>query len=198
MHVIAELSSGPIELGKWKDGGAVSVTVTGADGAVAGTANATIEAGGRSALVHVPIAAGSGPWRATAKVTGRDGTIDFAVDVPDAGSRVLGPPIVFRGAGTGRAVLKPVAEMLFYRTERVHIELPLAGALDQREARLLDVRGRVIPAAPTLTEREEGGRQVLAVDLNLAPLSGGDFVVEITAGRGTERDKRFVAVRIVR
>jgi hypothetical protein len=38
----------------------------------------------------------------------------------------------------------------------------------------------------------------MAVDLNLAPLSGGDYVIEVTAERGTTRERRFVAFRVVR
>jgi hypothetical protein len=197
LSVIAELSGRTVEVGKWKAGGAVTVTVNGADGAVA-SGNARIEPGGRSALVRVPVGAGSGPWRVTAKLTGSDGTVDAAIDVRDQASRVMGSPIVFRGAGSGRAVLKPAAELLFHRTERVHVEFPLTAALDQREARLLDVRGRLVPAAPTLTEREVDGRLSLAVDLNLAPLSGGDYVIEITAGRGSDTERRHIALRVVR
>jgi hypothetical protein len=49
----------------------------------------------------------------------------------------------------------------------------------------------------TVTERETGGHKVVAADLNLAPLSFGDYVIELTVGRGTETTVRLVAFKVV-
>jgi hypothetical protein len=39
---------------------------------------------------------------------------------------------------------------------------------------------------------------VLAADLNLAPLSPADYVLELTATAGGTTDTRYVAIRVVR
>jgi hypothetical protein len=50
----------------------------------------------------------------------------------------------------------------------------------------------------TLTEREVGGRQVLAAVVNLAPLTEADYVIEVEAGAGPESERRLIAIRVVR
>jgi hypothetical protein len=39
---------------------------------------------------------------------------------------------------------------------------------------------------------------MLGVDLILAPLTAGDYVIEVTAGAGAATDKKLLAIRIVR
>jgi hypothetical protein len=38
----------------------------------------------------------------------------------------------------------------------------------------------------------------VAVDLSLAPLAEGDYLIELTAGAGGETERRLVAFRMVR
>ena len=83
------------------------------------------------------------------------------------------------------------------RTERVHIEWPMVSSLDRREARLLDRIGAPLPVPVNLTERASNGRQVVAADLNLAPLSAGDYVIELTVGSGPATETRLLAIRVV-
>jgi VWFA-related protein len=198
LAVVAEIASGQVEMGKWAEGGTVRVTVTGPAGEPAGTGAGTIEPGARGALVHVPVSAGAGPWRANLTVSGKDGTVEESVDLRTPTGRWLGDPLVFRGASSARAVLRPVADFLFHRTERVHIEIPILSPIERRVARLLDRRGQPVPVDATVTERDEAGRPTLVADLNLAPLSAGDYVLEITAGQGDDTQRRFVGMRVVR
>jgi hypothetical protein len=48
-----------------------------------------------------------------------------------------------------------------------------------------------------VTERDVAGRKMLAADLNLAPLAAGDYVIEITAGRGGTLTTRLLAFRVL-
>jgi hypothetical protein len=48
----------------------------------------------------------------------------------------------------------------------------------------------------TATEREQDGARVLAVDVQLAPLTAGDYVIEIVAAAGKDSDRRLVPIRI--
>jgi hypothetical protein len=86
----------------------------------------------------------------------------------------------------------------FRRTERVAVEWPLSGAIDRREARLLGRDGRPLLVDVTLNERSSSGVAVLAADLNLAPLTAGDYVIEVTAGAGASAETKLVAIRVVR
>ena len=106
-----------------------------------------------------------------------------------------GDPLSRRPAAT--SPLRPVADLQYRRIERVHVEWAIAGELDQRSARLLGRNGQPLAIPVTVTERETDGRKVVAADLNLAPLSFGDYVIELTAGRGTETTVRLVAFRVV-
>src|SRR6185295_4703509 len=181
--VVTEIASGQ-SVGKWTAGGTVKVTAAGPAGENAGSATGQIEAGARAALVRVPIGAVAGPWRIGVTVTGADGTLDDRFDIPPPSAKVLGDPIVYRGATAARSALRPVAEFLFRRTDRVHVEFPALKTLDQRTARVLDRRGTAIPLEVTLTERDDAGKTTLVADLSLAPLGAGDYVIEVTAGSG--------------
>ena len=79
----------------------------------------------------------------------------------------------------------------------MHVEWAIAGELDQRSARLLGRNGLPLAIPVAVTERETDGLKVVAADLNLAPLSFGDYVIELTAGRGIETTIRLVAFRVV-
>jgi hypothetical protein len=111
-------------------------------------------------------------------------------------TRLVGEPRVFRATSSPRSPLWPVADFQFTRTERVHVEWRLSAELDRREARLLGRDGQPIAVPVTATEREQDGARVLAVDLQLAPLTAGDYVIEIVAGAGMDTDRRLVPIRI--
>jgi hypothetical protein len=116
---------------------------------------------------------------------------------PGAGV-LLADPIVYRGATGARATLQPVADFLFHRTERVHVEFATHKPIEQRSARLLDRRGQPLPLDATLTERDDAGRTTLVADLNLAPLSPGDYVLEVVVASGADTQRRQIGMRVVR
>jgi hypothetical protein len=187
-----------VELGKWAAGAAVKVVVTGLAGEPVGTAEGRIDSGSRGALVRVPVGAVAGPWRVGVTVTGSGGTLDDRLDVRPSTGKLLGDPLVYRAAAGPRAVLRPVADFLFHRTERVHVEFPTVKALDRRAARVLDQRGQPLPVEATLTERDDAGQTTLVADLNLAQLSAGDYVLDVSVGGGADTQRRQVALHVVR
>ena len=99
-----------------------------------------------------------------------------------------------RAAASPRAVLQPVTEFVFRRTERLHIEWPELKQLDARTARLLDRNGK--PLALGVAVAEQSGK--VFADLNLAPLAEGDYVIELNAGAGAQTEKQLIAFRVVR
>jgi hypothetical protein len=197
--VVAEISSGQVELGKWRDGGTVKIVVNDASGAQVGTTSGRIEAGTRGVLMRLPYGTSSGPWKVSVTLAGADGSMEERIDVRVGTHRLLADPILYRATGVARgAVLRPVADFLYRRTERVHIEWPILKPLDKRTTRLLDRRGQPIPVSATLTERPDEGQSMLAADLNLSQLSPGDYVLEVSVASGTETQKRQVGLRVVR
>jgi len=197
MTVVVELSSAQIARGAWPKGARVQVEVTGTGGVRVGTASATIDPGARSAVVRVPLGGGDGPWNALARVTGgTEDSLDGRAEIRRVQGTLVGEPLVFRATPAPASPLRPVADFRYRRTERVHIEWPTLAALDRREARLLDRSGQPLPVPVNVTERDVNGRPSVAADVNLAPLTAGDYVIELTIGSGEKSEKKLIAIRV--
>lgn len=195
--VVVELTSA--QAARNTSGVPVVVRLQKADGTAVGTGEATIAPATRGALVRVPLGLDlEGPWRANITVgEGRDRLQD-SLEVAESGGALIGEPVVYRATPSPRSPLIPVADFQFRRTERVHVEWPRLAETDQREARLLGRTGQPLAVPVTLTERDVDGRVNLAADLNLAPLTDGEYAIELVVGRGAESERRVVAIRVTR
>jgi len=177
--------------------GVLEVTAAGADGATIGTIEVPVTAAMRAASATLEVPADAGALTVTAKVRTASGTFEVKTPTTRDDGTVLGAGLVYRATPSSRSPLVPVASQQFRRTERVHIEWPVAGPLDSREGRLLGRNGEPVAITITLTEITRDGRPVLALDGLLAPLAPGDYVVEVTAGVGGKTETRLVAIRVV-
>lgn len=194
--IVAEISAGEIEAGRWKQGADVQVMLTAATGETS-SAKGRIEPGARGTLIPVPVGAQAGPWQATVRLRGEGEAGQFdSVSIARGSGASLGDPIGFRAAAPAAAPLRPVAAFQFRRTERVRIEWPALAAIDSHEARLLDRKGQPLDVPVVVTTRNARGSTVLAADLNLAPLSIGDYLIEITVKAGTMSERKLVAIRV--
>ncbi|HVQ41035.1 MAG TPA: VWA domain-containing protein, partial [Vicinamibacterales bacterium] len=203
LNVVVELASSEIAGGQWNRGAAVTVTATPKDAGIAPVSiDARIEPGARATLVTLATTqTQERTWQVRTRVTrigAADEPIDDGVEVAVVVASILSEPMVYRAASSPRAPLQPVADPEFRRTERIHLEWTLTAPLDSRVARLLNKQGDPLPVPVPLTERTDGDRLVLAADLVLAPLAPADYVIEITAARGTDKVQHGVAFRIVR
>jgi VWFA-related protein len=197
--VVAEIAAAGAEAGRWKSGGEIQVIVTAKSGDIVGTGRTRFEPGTRGALVRIATGPDQGPWTVVVRMRGEGEEPEEDQMAVERGTHaVLGDPLLFRGAPAPASPLRPVAGPHFRRTERVAIEWPLLTAIDRREARLLGRDGKPVPLEIALTERTSAGAPVLAADLNLAPLTAGDYVIEVTAGAGDKSERRMVAIRVVR
>jgi VWFA-related protein len=196
-QVVVELSSG--EVRNWPEGADVEVRVSKANGEPVGTGRSRIEPATRGTLVRVPLGFDlMGPWRATVVIGAGADRIQDGIEFGESTGLLLGDPVVYRARPSPRAPLYAAADSRFRRTERVHIEWPVFDALDRREARLLSREGQPLAVPVTVTEREVDGVAQVAADLNLAPLTDGDYVIELVIGRGGETQRALVAIRVLR
>jgi len=197
LTVVAELASQTIARGPWPQGATVTIEVSDAKGVRAPDATATIEPGMRGTLVRVPLTS-PGPWRVRTRVAGGpDGPLEDRLEVTSAASKFVGAAVAFRATPAPGSPLRPAAESLYRRTERVHIEWPILTPPDRREARLIGRNGQPLAVPVALSERETNGQRTIAADVNLAPLSAGDYVIELTVGSGDATERKLLALRVV-
>jgi hypothetical protein len=195
--VVVELS--PAEALAAKAAMPVTVSLLGPDATVVGTAEAEIAPATRGVLMRVAIPAGAtGPWRANVVAGTGSSRRQDSVEIAADANVLAGPAVLYRATPSPRSPLIPVADQLFRRTERVHVEWARLTEVDRREVRLLGRDGNALPIPVSLTEREAGGRAAFAADLNLAPLTEGEYAIELTVGSGAKSERRLVAIRVTR
>jgi VWFA-related protein len=195
LTIVAEIGAAEIEGGRWKQGADVEVLVTPKDGSAV-TAKGRIEPGTRSAVVRLPVGEDRGPWQAVVRMRADDGSDSDTLAVERPQGTLLGKPLAYRAASAAASALRPLAAFTFRRTERVRVDWPVLHTVDTHAARLLDRTGKPLAIPLTTVMRESGGAPVLGTDLNLAPLSNGDYLIEISAKAGDKSEQQVVAIRV--
>jgi hypothetical protein len=195
--IVVEIASARATAAPWSGGADVQVVVTPDGGAPLAPVTARIEPGARGVLVSVPLQVSIGAIRVVSKVTAAGESLEDTVELRRTAAPLVGEAVLYRGRPAATSPLRPVADLQYRRIERVHVEWAIAGELDQRSARLLSRNGQPLAIPVTVTERETGGHKVVAADLNLAPLSFGDYVIELTVGRGADTEIKLIAFRLV-
>jgi VWFA-related protein len=197
LTIVAELSSREMASGRWKSGATVKATIQTAGG-VAATLTAAIDPGARVAALTVPTAGAPGPWKVDVHVSKDVQVLDSSVSAARPTGPLFGDPLLFRANPSPRAPLKPVADFQFRRSERIHVEWRALKALTSRTARLLDGKGQPVPVEPVMIDRDDAGQTVVVLDLNLAPLGEGSYVLELMGTAGTEQERELLAFKIAR
>jgi hypothetical protein len=105
---------------------------------------------------------------------------------------------LFRAGSAASSPLRPTAEPVFRRTERLRLEWAAASPPGPRAVRLLNRQGEPLAIGATVSETVREGHPVIAADITLAPLADGDYLVELSAGDGDSALRRLVAFRMVR
>ena len=195
LTIVAEIGAAEMEAGRWKQGADVEVLVTPKEGGAI-AAKGRIDPGGRSALVRVPVGTAVGPWQAVVRMRGDDGSDSDTLAVERPSGTLLGKPMAYRAASAAASALRPLAAFTFRRTERVRVDWPLLQTVDSHAARLLDRTGKPLAIPLTTVMRESSGAPVLGTDLNLAPLSNGDYLIEVSAKAGEKSEIQVVAIRV--
>jgi hypothetical protein len=107
-------------------------------------------------------------------------------------------PVLFRRGPTTGNRLVPAADPRFSRTERVRAEIPVGDATSG-VGRVLDRTGQPLQVPVTTSDRleAESGQRWVTADLNLAALSPGDYVLEVTL-KGATETQSLIAIRVTR
>jgi len=194
---------------------ACELTLSGAESAAAGgvaevevsgqgmseTSRVTLAPGQRGFLTDVtlskPVDAKSVDVRVRLGGPGAERTTDSITAELSPG--VPRPLLFRRGPSTGNR-LQPAASFLFSRTERVHLEVPIADTWTPGAARLLDKTGQPMAIPVTTGSRTdiERGQRWLTADVTLAPLAPGDYAIEIAVATPDGEQRTITAIRLTR
>jgi hypothetical protein len=174
------------------------VTLTAADGTTA-SATGRIEPGARSTLVSVPIdLRHPGPWTSAVRAGGAGERAQDQTQMDVVSGALLGAPMAWRATPSPRSPLRPLADFQLTRRDRLHVEWPILQDVATRTARLLDRRGQPL-GQPLPVSAAPDGRRAAAVDLPIASLPEGDFVLELAATSSAgQTERRVLAFRVVR
>jgi VWFA-related protein len=159
-----------------------------------------VSPGVRASSVVFPVASGPAPgsWQVTVQILAGDRRIDPRIEIPASVNRLIGQARGWRAASlSARATLVPLVDARMSRRERLHVQWPVLMPGARHDARLLDRTGRPLgtplPVVPASDERP-----ALSVDLPLAALPEGDYLLELRAVRETEEEREPLAFRVTR
>jgi VWFA-related protein len=200
LWVAGELQSQAGRPGDFAQGATADIDATAGPASV--TARVTLKPGERTFLTSIPLpAAATGELNVRARLTAADGgsspvSDTLRLDASTAGAQ----PLLFRrGVTTGNRLL-PAADLRFSRTERIRLEVPVDADAKPGKGRVLDRAGQPLQLPVTVAERldEATGQRWIATDVVLAPLSGGDYAIEIEVVGSDKSQKIVSAIRVVR
>ena len=142
----------------------------------------------------------------------RDGQVDVDARVTPAGEgtplaevvkvtadpKALEPVMFKRGLSTGNR-LQPSASFEFSRTDRLQLQLPLAGETKPGSGRFLDRNAQPLQIPVQVGEKQDpDGQRWLTADATLSALGAGDYVVEITVMSGAAEQRVLTPIRVTR
>ena len=170
-------------------------------GAATGSSRVSLPAGQRGFLTTIaldkPVASGAVDIRA--RVSGL-GVIPLTDNVRIEAAAAPRALLFRRGPSTGNRV-QPAGDPQFSRTERVRLDVPVGAAATPGEGRVLDRAGNPLAVPVVIGERtdEESGQRWITAELTLAPLTLGDYAVEIGfKPEGKDEIRVVTGIRVTR
>ncbi len=190
IRAIVELDAATAKRPEWISGGTLKVTfepertLGSSQAAASQTITMAIEPGQRSIPIDgttEPLAAGR--YSVRAELTPRAGRLPiqvttFATVPQDAAPVGTGALALRRGPSTGLAYV-PTADPRFRRTERLRIEVPVAGEGFTGVGRLLTREGQPLPLVVNYSSRTDARGNLAVGEVALAPLAAGEYVLEL-------------------
>jgi VWFA-related protein len=193
--LVTEITAPEIEAGRWKDGGEVQVMLSATAGDVMTMAKGRIDPGTRAAVIRIPIQKASGPFNAAIRLRGTDGDAQDEVGIART-TGLLGRPLLYRLQTP--TTPRPAASVLFRRTERIQVRWPLSAPAESKGVRILGRDGVPLELQVNVKDLQDAGVTYVVADLNLAPLTQGEYVLEATATAGGASESSLLAIRVGR
>jgi VWFA-related protein len=184
----------PLGLAKsvWARGGRVSIMAVDASGTTVGVARKPIAAGERDFVTAIPLDDAS---KTPARIQVRaepDGSAAMGLEVAPR----PGEPLLLRRSAS--APPHAAADFRFYRTETLVYRWTIGAGESAGRGRVLDRTGHAIPLTVTPAEETAEGARWLSGTLTLAPLTTGDYVLELTKRTAKGEMTSLVPFRVVR
>jgi VWFA-related protein len=192
LHVVVELARGRAGSAPR----AVRLDVTSQNGTRL-DATGTIQPPVRGTSIRIPTTgAAAGPWKIAVRVEDGAGVLQDELVIEPSARKLLLEARVFRATSSPRSPLWAAADPQFTRTERVHVEWRVRTTFDRRTARLLGRDGQPLAVPVAVTERDQDGSAVIAVDAGLSALTAGDYLIELVVGAGEVSETYHLPVRV--
>jgi hypothetical protein len=187
LAIVLEVPGGAAGADRWPTGAEVQALAETTDGEIVGSVRERLNGDTRGLVVHLPLEVHGQASAALIRVRSEGMVLTDRVTIPPASS-LIGDPIVYRN-GAAAAVLSCA------RTDTFRFEWPVLATLERRDARLLDRQGHPLSISLPLSETR-GPMPVLVAELALAPLGGGEYLVEVTASGAGTTERKLVAIRV--
>jgi VWFA-related protein len=209
IRAVVELDPATAKRPEWLSGGTLKVTfeperaIGTSATAAAPTVTLAIEPGQRSIPIEgagQPLAAGR--YSVRAELLARNSRLPIQVTtfatVPDENVAVGTAALALRrGPSTGLAYM-PTADPRFRRTERLRIEVPVAGGEFAGAGRLLTREGMPLEVVVNYSTRAaENGQQLGVAEAVLAPLAAGEYVLELSLSKDGKTELVAYGFRII-
>src|SRR5687768_812349 len=208
IRAVVELDPATLKRPEWLSGGTLKVTFepergVSAPAGASQTVTLAIEPGQRSIPIdgtEQPLAAGR--YSVRAELTPRNSRLPLQVttfatvpaDTVQVGTAALA---LRRGPSTGLAYI-PTADPRFRRTERLRIEVPVAGEGFTGTGRLLTREGQPLQVVVSVGARVDPKGQHLAVaEAALAPLAAGEYVLEVSLAKDKKTEIVSYGFRLI-
>ncbi|HEY0284883.1 MAG TPA: VWA domain-containing protein [Vicinamibacterales bacterium] len=181
VRAVAEVTRSTASGDDWGKGGQADATLMSSEGKPIAKASATLEPGTFAAQIPIvpPTPLEPGDYKLVIRTKGASAlgsteSVTFALDADPLGTGTL----FFRRAGPRET---PTADLRFRRTERLIVETPASLGSDVA-ARLLGRTGTALNVPVTASIRDDAdGTRWRRVEITLAPLAPGEYIVETTA-----------------
>jgi VWFA-related protein len=177
----------------WSKGGQVDATLLNSAGTTMAKGSATLSPGTFAVQIPIvpPAPLAPGDYKVLIRTKGTSAlgsteSVTFTLEADPLGTGTL----FFRRFGPREI---PTADLRFRRTERIIVETPASIGSDI-SARLLGRNGVALTVPVTATIRDDAdGTRWRRVEITLAPLAPGEYIVETTA----EAERTLTAFRVV-
>jgi VWFA-related protein len=201
--VVGEIEAASAKSPDWANGGEAQVLLTAEDGVKLADVTQPVPPASRAVSVQlpdVPLAPGDFTLRVRLKPAGGglpfQDTIRFTV--PEGSDTVGRSRVLRRGPATGNQYVA-TADVRFRRTDRIRVDVPVLGSMEQVTAEVLDRNGQTLQLGVEAARRDdpEPSLHWASAELALAPLAPGDYVVRTAVQQGGNRHESLTAFKVV-